>query len=533
MSDNELDQITQELKGAFRQAVDAGHAYMRYLRGKGHSGVRKLTGAERREMAQRIRAEVNGERLAAAWFAKRVQDYQREQITYRALIQQADPREVPEIRARMSERLGGMRYSIESTMHNTALRIEHRGQVVEALDNVERGVGGKVTPQSVYYRLDQQSALAARARAVESELRIDARRRESDQLISTYQTQQQRRTDPAVLAAENDALRRRVAELESGDQAVSGSATAAPETGNRSAGENRRGPGEPIRMVFQDSVARYNAVQQIRHAQTQLRDAVAEGRATEADHRRARSVTAAAAQVLGEERAAVETDNAEANSRAVMTISATTKDGTAMEYITYHPDEAVAASVADQEVNQAPPGTTFTVRAREAGQTEPFYTAEGSQAEVARDTEFWVSETRDGFGRTQQPSQSEPARAAERDRLRGDVESLQTRLNLSIGHNNELDGRNAALIRQLTAMTAERDRLLGERDEAVQKLAERTPADQRYGSPERQAEQAKAAANRRAPEDGAGRSALADYEPGRTLADAVARNGAERDGLER
>ncbi|MCX4094830.1 hypothetical protein [Nocardia sp. alder85J] len=160
-----------------------------------------------------------------------------------------------------------------------------------------------------------------------------------------------------------------------------------------------------------------------------------------------------------------------------------------------------------------------------------------------------------------------PGAGAEGDRSRGVVESLQTRLNLSIEHNGQLTDRNGRLTQQLAAVTADRDqqqqaqesyrlylqdliadrdrlqaeldgadteladtvadrdRLRGERDEAVAKLAERTPAAERYGSPERQAEHAKTA---REPE----RSALADYQPGHALAEAVARNGAGRDGFE-
>ncbi|WP_280432243.1 hypothetical protein [Nocardia brasiliensis] len=67
-------------------------------------------------------------------------------------------------------------------------------------------------------------------------------------------------------------------------------------------------------------------------------------------------------------------------------------------------------------------------------------------------------------------------------------------------------------------LIAERDRLRIERDEAVHKLVERTPADERYGSPERQATQARREQARSVAE-----SALSGYQPGTTLADALAR----------
>ncbi|MEU2089748.1 hypothetical protein [Nocardia beijingensis] len=87
-------------------------------------------------------------------------------------------------------------------------------------------------------------------------------------------------------------------------------------------------------------------------------------------------------------------------------------------------------------------------------------------------------------------------------------------------------GDRPASSERLAAVVAERDRLRVERDEAVAKLAERTPAHERFGSPERQAEQAKASV-------AGSRSALADYRPGNSLAEAVARNGHDREGMER
>ncbi|WP_069166337.1 hypothetical protein [Nocardia altamirensis] len=132
-----------------------------------------------------------------------------------------------------------------------------------------------------------------------------------------------------------------------------------------------------------------------------------------------------------------------------------------------------------------------------------------------------------------------PARSGtstEHKSIRAEQDSLQTRLNLSIEHNGELADANVTLTRQLNALRAEREQLLGERDAAVRKLAERTPPEQRYGSPERQAEQARKQAYAQTAEsagESAPRSALADAQPGQALADAIARNGAQRDGAER
>jgi hypothetical protein len=92
---------------------------------------------------------------------------------------------------------------------------------------------------------------------------------------------------------------------------------------------------------------------------------------------------------------------------------------------------------------------------------------------------------------------------------------------------------NGQLDQELAELRADRDRLRGERDEAVAKLAERTPPEQRFGSAERQAQAARE--TDREP-DGDGqpgtpvkKSALAAHR-GRN---ALIRNGAERDGFDR
>ncbi|MBF6236635.1 hypothetical protein IU474_06025 [Nocardia otitidiscaviarum] len=122
---------------------------------------------------------------------------------------------------------------------------------------------------------------------------------------------------------------------------------------------------------------------------------------------------------------------------------------------------------------------------------------------------------------SQQPQQ---ARSAPADQPR--IEHAASPQSVA-GQINELTEQRDTLLAQAQQLTAERDQLRGERDEAVRKLIERTPAHERYGSPERQAEQAKTAARE------SGRSALADHQPGSALADAVARNGHDRDGMER
>ncbi len=82
----------------------------------------------------------------------------------------------------------------------------------------------------------------------------------------------------------------------------------------------------------------------------------------------------------------------------------------------------------------------------------------------------------------------------ERDRLQAKVADLGEKvLDVRQQHKDVAD-QLAQRGQELTEAHTELTRVRGERDEAVQKLVKRTPAGQRYGSPERQAEQAKVAA---------------------------------------
>ncbi|WP_306364622.1 hypothetical protein [Nocardia sp. CC227C] len=197
------------------------------------------------------------------------------------------------------------------------------------------------------------------------------------------------------------------------------------------------------------------------------------------------------------------------------------------------------------------PDSTVLVTAYDTdgqGNAEPVFRAEGAQQFVTDEvTEWWDSTEqhrtapeRETEGVQQERRRDEAVRIGTAQRETPQSVSTVTRSESEqaqgiAGQTNELAEQRDALLaqtQQLTQiaeqLTAERDQLRGERDEAVRKLVARTPAHERYGSPERQAEQAKTAARE------SGRSALADYQPGSALADAVTRtNGHDRDGMER
>jgi hypothetical protein len=80
---------------------------------------------------------------------------------------------------------------------------------------------------------------------------------------------------------------------------------------------------------------------------------------------------------------------------------------------------------------------------------------------------------------------------AERDQLQAKVKDLGERYVNSQHQVKSLADDVAERGRELLDVHAELDRMRDERDAAVRKLVEHTPAQQRYGSPERQAEQAR------------------------------------------
>lgn len=183
----------------------------------------------------------------------------------------------------------------------------------------------------------------------------------------------------------------------------------------------------------------------------------------------------------------------------------------------------------------------------ERGHHEPIFRAEGGQQFVTDEvTQWWDSIERhhtepqretEGAQQDRRRDENERTDTAQRETPQSAstvTRSVPEQAQGIAGPINELAQQRDALLaqtQQLTQiaeqLTAERDQLRGERDEAVRKLVERTPAHERYGSPERRAEQAKTAARE------SGRSALADHQPGSALADAVTRNGHDREGMER
>ncbi|MFI5716269.1 hypothetical protein [Nocardia sp. NPDC051750] len=216
-------------------------------------------------------------------------------------------------------------------------------------------------------------------------------------------------------------------------------------------------------------LAQKDAVQKIRHAVLE----------NQPDQLRAAG-DAAVRVGLTPQRVQWEMQTAEQNSKYVSEVSAL-RNGSITTWRTYSPTEAEAAQWAAHNTRTGNwlPGVQLKATTRERGNQVPIRLSDGGVEHVTTRTTEWA----------------QPAQAAQRAQGRGEdeLESLKQRHRLSIEHNADLADQNATLTRRLTALRTERDELVKERnrykterDESVQKLAERTPAAQRFGSQQRQ-----------------------------------------------
>ena len=230
-------------------------------------------------------------------------------------------------------------------------------------------------------------------------------------------------------------------------------------------------------------LAQKDAVQKIRHAVLENRP----------DQLRAAGDSAVRVG-LTPQRVQWEMQTAEQNSKYVSEVSAV-RNGSVTTWRTYSPTEAEAAQWAAHNTSTGNwvPGVQLKATTRERGNQAPIRIADGGIEHVTARTVEWAR----------------PEQAAQRAQSRGndELDSLKQRHRLSIEHNADLADQNATLTRRLTALRAERDELVKERnrykterDESVQKLAKVTPAPDRLGSPERQAAEHRSAATTAAAE---------------------------------
>ncbi|MFD0000162.1 hypothetical protein [Nocardia sp. NPDC127526] len=215
---SEMDEITRQSGRTLRQILDTAHTwYQRHLLRRTDSGDKpiKLTRAQRKQLAAHLEAEIGAQRIAEVWFTRCVHEYQaaRNRLWDARLAAGAD-RDDYHVNEAVLQQLEGMRFGIESTVHESALSTEQRGQVVQALNDLDDSP--RIRVQHVFTETNPRTAPEFREIAARSEQRVFARHQAAAQAVAVERAQLAYRSDPKHLAADTEDLRRRIAALESG-----------------------------------------------------------------------------------------------------------------------------------------------------------------------------------------------------------------------------------------------------------------------------------------------------------------------------
>ncbi|MEV0436928.1 hypothetical protein [Nocardia sp. NPDC050413] len=542
------DEIVRETGRTLGQIMAVARSWMQSRKGR-QSGVKppKLSRKERRELAEAIREQVGEQRIAEAWYTKRVNDYHSEVVA--AGLRRHQPGFTAADAENDAARLEGIRYGIESTLHETAvLPLEQRGQVALALNAAQRNPDRPYG--AIFKPMDRQQERVARQVAVLSENWVAERREDNARLVAEQreraaklaearrEARPPRNYDELDQAQRNavQALRSAHVDMDrAGNELASEAAEKAREQAieaARAAGLTRREVGHEIDYMYEHTyyAATYGVpggVQVTNHYPFREEALSETAREMSWDRRLPRDGTVFVE--VGARHDGFAADDVQRRSAmgprheainavgrwsresegvieyfdtphevAVARIEPGTGKVLASEIATVTSEQA-ALDFAHNSVRSASPDTArMRVEVTDPKHPEsPRYSEYGlpgtlsnklADQRVASREELFRAQLDTYHARTEEYSQ--------------EYHSLDRRHRLSIEHNADLTDRNADLTRQLATMIAERDQALaeakqlrGERDQAVQKLAERTPKAERFGSPERQAAAARETAS--------------------------------------
>ncbi|MEV0331891.1 hypothetical protein [Nocardia sp. NPDC050717] len=540
------DEIVRDTGRAMGQILAAARAFIQSRANRGSKKrLPKLSRQERKDLAEAIRVQVGEQKIAAAWFTKRVNDYHAEVVA--AGLRSQQPGFTAQDAELDRERLAGIRYSIESTLHEQSLPLERRGQVALALSEADRNPDKPYG--AIFKTMDAQQARVARQVAVMSEGWVAERREHNERLVAEHRAQVAKRAEarrearpPRGYDELDQRQRIAVQRLRSAhlgvDRAgralapeVADTAVEAAERAALSAGLTRHEVAHEIDYMAENTcyTATYGVPggAQVRNHYLDRAEALNEtSRGVEGDPRlpkdrdatvfaevSARAGGLAASDV---ERLSVMAPRGEALSAIARWSSepkqlleyAGTPHEVAVARIEPGTGRVLASEVATLSSEQAAVDFAHSVTSSASSEVARMRVeiTDPARPESPRYADYGLPKTlTDSLSDLRVSSREQLLDGAEayaRDREE-ELSSLRQRHGLSIEHNGELTDRNADLTRQLATMIAERDQALaeaktlrGERDEAVRKLAERTPAEKRYGSAERQAAQARETAAR-------------------------------------
>lgn len=565
------DEIVRDTSRALGQIMTAARSWIHTHRGRrGADGVPKLSRKERRDLAESIRVQVGEQKIAAAWYTKRVNDYHAEVVA--SNLRRAEPG-FSAVDAKIDQaRLAGIRYSIESTLHETqALPLERRGQVAMALVEADRNPDKAYG--AIFKPMDREQERVARSVAVQSETWVAGRREnnvrlvEEQRALAAKRAEERREARPPrdydeLSKSQRDAVQGlRATQLgvdRSGERLPADRVEAEQERAKyvaRNLGLTNREIGHELDYMAENTVyvAEYgDDKHSVRSYYPYRKQALTETRKEMANSAQLSETNVFAG--VRTRRDGLEASDPEVRrtfaverADAIATVACWEDErGEQFEHVGTPHEVAVA---------RIEPGTgrvlhseVATLRSEQAALDFAHRGVTDAGPEVARMRVEITDPTRpetpryheynhlprtlaDSLSDLRVESRERLLHEADRDQagMSAEYQSLEQRHRLSIEHNAELTDRNGDLTRQLATMIAERDQALadrdkfrGERDEAVQKVVSMTPPEKRYGSAERQASQA-------------GRSALADYKRGNAIiaAQTRAESESEREGAQR
>ncbi|MEU4416178.1 hypothetical protein [Nocardia salmonicida] len=537
------DEIVRDTGRAMGQIMAAARAFIHSRTGKqGKANAPKLSRKDRRDLAEALRAQVGEQKIAEAWYTKRVNDYHSEVVA--ANMRRDEPGYTRGDVDNDQDRLAGIRYQIESTLHEqVSLPMEQRGQVAMALSAADRNPEQRYG--AIFRPMDPEQARIARSVAVQSETWVAGRREDNVRLVAEQRAQAARLAEarrearPARDYEELTRSQREAVQLmrathlgvdRSGKQIPADRVEAEQErskTVARSRGLTKKEIGEELGYMAENTtyMAEYGDAESStrsyypfrNQAVTETRKEMATGRSLSQNdvfasvqsrpdglegadpevrrtfaHDRADAVATVAR--WERERGELQETIGTAHEVAVARIEPGTGKVLHSEIATLGSEQA-AVDFAHRGVTSAGPSVArMRVEITDPKHPEtPIHHDYGLPTTLANHLSDVRVESRERL--------LEESEAARED-MSEEYMSLDQRHRLSIEHNADLTDRNADLTRRLTAMTAERDQALadrdtfrGERDEAVRKVVAMTPPEKRFGSPERQAAAARESAS--------------------------------------